>query len=66
VPLHTLIRVAGTRWNVETCFRPGESIGLGEPQVRRWNSWYGTDVQRDPRAGGQPLSMERIWNTHRS
>ena len=40
VPLHTLVRVAGTRWNVETCFRTGKSIGLDEPQVRRWDSWY--------------------------
>nr|WP_225319684.1 IS701 family transposase [Micromonospora aurantiaca] len=40
VPLRTLVRVAGTRWNVETCFQTGKSIGLDEPQVRRWDSWY--------------------------
>lgn len=40
VPLHTLVRVAGTRWNVETCFQTGKRIGLDEPQVRRWDSWY--------------------------
>jgi SRSO17 transposase len=40
VPLHTLVRVAGTRWNVETCFQTGKRIGLDEPQVRRWGSWY--------------------------
>jgi SRSO17 transposase len=40
VPLHALIRVAGTRWNVETRFQTGKTIGLDEPQIRRWNSWY--------------------------
>jgi SRSO17 transposase len=40
VPLHTLVRIAGTRWNVETCFQTGKRIGLDEPQVRRWDSWY--------------------------
>jgi len=40
VPLRTLARVAGTRWNVETCFQTGKAIGLDEPQVRRWDSWY--------------------------
>jgi SRSO17 transposase len=39
-PLRTLVRVAGTRWNVETCFQTGKRIGLDEPQVRRWDSWY--------------------------
>jgi hypothetical protein len=40
VPLRALVRVAGTRWNVETCFQTGKTIGLDEPQVRRWHSWY--------------------------
>jgi SRSO17 transposase len=40
VPLHTPVRVAGTRWNVETCFQTGKRIGLDEPQVRRWDSWH--------------------------
>jgi SRSO17 transposase len=40
VPLRTLVRVAGVRWNVETCFQTGKRIGLDEPQVRRWDSWY--------------------------
>lgn len=40
VPLRILVRVAGTRWNVETCFQTGKIIGLDEPQVRRWDSWY--------------------------
>jgi hypothetical protein len=25
---------------VETCFQTGKGIGLDEPQVRRWDSWY--------------------------
>jgi SRSO17 transposase len=40
VPLRTLVQVAGTRWNVETCFQTGKRIGMDEPQVRRWDSWY--------------------------
>jgi SRSO17 transposase len=40
VPLRVLARVAGTRWNVETCFQTGKIIGLDEPPVRRWDSWY--------------------------
>ena len=40
VPLRVLVRVAGTRWNVETCFQTSKTIGLDEPQVRRWHSWY--------------------------
>lgn len=32
--------MAGVRWNVETCFQTGKTIGLDEPQVRRWDSWY--------------------------
>lgn len=40
VPLRALVTVAGTRWNVETCFQTGKRIGLDEPQVRRWDSWY--------------------------
>jgi SRSO17 transposase len=40
VPLRALVRVAGTRWNIETCFQTGKAIGLDEPQVRRWHSWY--------------------------
>jgi SRSO17 transposase len=40
VPLRALVHVAGVRWNVETCFQTGKTIGLDEPQVRRWDSWY--------------------------
>ncbi|NES17076.1 MULTISPECIES: IS701 family transposase [Micromonospora] len=38
--LRTLVRVAGTRWSIETCFQTGKSIGLDEPQVRRWHAWH--------------------------
>jgi SRSO17 transposase len=40
VPMRTLVTVAGTRWSIETCFQTGKTIGLDEPQVRRWHSWY--------------------------
>jgi SRSO17 transposase len=41
VGLPTLVRVAGTRWCVETCFKTSKNAtGLDEHQVRRWNSWY--------------------------
>jgi SRSO17 transposase len=41
VGLPTLVRVAGTRWCVETCFQTGKNAtGLDEHQVRRWDSWY--------------------------
>lgn len=38
--LHSLVRVAGTRWSIETCFQTGKGLGLDEHQVRRWDSWY--------------------------
>ncbi|WSN13846.1 hypothetical protein OG792_13560 [Micromonospora sp. NBC_01699] len=25
---------------METCFQTSKTIGLDEPQVRRWDSWY--------------------------
>lgn len=41
VGLPTLVRVAGTRWCVETCFKSSKNAtGLDEHQVRRWDSWY--------------------------
>jgi SRSO17 transposase len=41
VGLPALVRVAGTRWCVETCFQTGKNAtGLDEHQVRRWHSWY--------------------------
>jgi len=38
VGLPTLIRVAGTRWCIETCFQTSKSVGLDQHQVRRWDS----------------------------
>ena len=39
--LPTLVRVAGTRWAVETCFQNAKgALGLDQHQVRRWDSWH--------------------------
>jgi SRSO17 transposase len=41
VALPTLVRVAGTRWRIETAFQTSKNAtGLDEHQVRRWDSWY--------------------------
>jgi len=41
VGLPALVRVAGTRWHIETCFQAGKNAtDLDQHQVRRWNSWY--------------------------
>jgi SRSO17 transposase len=41
VSLATLVRVAGTRWCIEECFRAGkDEVGLDQHQVRKWTSWY--------------------------
>jgi SRSO17 transposase len=40
VHLRDLVKVAGTRWSIETCFQTGKGLGLDEHQVRRWDSWY--------------------------
>lgn len=41
VSLPTLVRVAGTRWCIETTFQTSKNAtGLDEHQVRRWDSWY--------------------------
>jgi SRSO17 transposase len=41
VGLSALVRVAGIRWSIETCFQTGKgAIGLDQHQVRRWDSWY--------------------------
>ena len=36
--LEELVRVAGTRWAIEECFK-GE-VGLDQYEVRRWDGWY--------------------------
>jgi SRSO17 transposase len=41
IGLPTLVRVAGTRWRIETAFQTSKNAtGLDEHQVRRWDSWY--------------------------
>jgi SRSO17 transposase len=40
VHLRDLVKVAGTRWSIETCFQTGKGLGLDEHQVRRFDSWY--------------------------
>ncbi len=41
VGLPTLVRVAGTRWCIETTFQTSKNAtGLDQHQVRRWDSWY--------------------------
>jgi SRSO17 transposase len=41
VSLATLVKVAGTRWCIEECFRAGkDEVGLDQHQVRKWTSWY--------------------------
>jgi SRSO17 transposase len=41
VSLTALVRVAGTRWCVEECFKAGKGeTGLDQHQVRNWTSWY--------------------------
>jgi SRSO17 transposase len=41
VGLPALVRVAGIRWSIETCFQTGKgAVGLDQHQVRRWDSWY--------------------------
>ncbi|MGW0940894.1 IS701 family transposase, partial [Streptomyces sp. NPDC002666] len=40
VPLHTLVKVAGSRWRVEETFQAEKGLaGLDEHQVRRYPSW---------------------------
>lgn len=40
VPLTTVVRVAGARWQVEETFQSGKGLaGLDEHQVRRYPSW---------------------------
>jgi hypothetical protein len=41
VPLAALVRVAGTRWQVEEAFQSSKELSaLDEHQVRRWDSWH--------------------------
>ena len=39
--LTTLVRVAGTRWTVESCFEAAKGeVGLDEYEVRSWTGWH--------------------------
>ncbi len=41
IPLHTLIRVAGSRWSIEELFQTGKGqVGLDHYQVRGWTGWH--------------------------
>ncbi|MGW3606389.1 IS701 family transposase [Micromonospora sp. NPDC005161] len=41
VPLHTLVRVAGSRWSIEELFQTGKGqVGLDHYQVRGWSGWH--------------------------
>lgn len=40
-PLHTLVRVAGSRWSIEELFQTGKGqVGLDHYQVRGWTGWH--------------------------
>jgi SRSO17 transposase len=40
-PLAELVRVAGTRWAIETCFEEAKGeVGLDQYEVRRWDGWH--------------------------
>lgn len=41
IGLAKLVRVAGTRWCVEECFKAAKGqVGLDQHQVRKWTSWH--------------------------
>ncbi len=40
-PLSTLVRIAGTRWTVESCFEAAKGeVGLDQYEVRTWTAWH--------------------------
>ncbi len=39
--LEEVVRVAGTRWNIESCFESAKGeFGLDEYEVRKWEAWH--------------------------
>ena len=35
------MRVAGTRWTIEECFKEAKGeVGLDQYEVRKWDGWY--------------------------
>jgi SRSO17 transposase len=40
-PLEEVVRVAGRRWTIESCFEAAKSeVGLDHYEVRSWTGWY--------------------------
>jgi SRSO17 transposase len=40
-PLAEVVRVAGTRWTIESCFEAAKGeVGLAHYEVRSWTGWY--------------------------
>ena len=40
-PLATLVRIAGARWTVESCFEAAKGeVGLDQYEVRTWTAWH--------------------------
>lgn len=40
-PLEDMVRVAGRRWTMESCFEAAKSeVGLDHDEVRSWTGWY--------------------------
>jgi SRSO17 transposase len=40
-PLKALVRVAGTRWAIESCIEEAKGeVGLDQYEVRKWDGWY--------------------------
>lgn len=40
-PLEELVRVAGTRWAIESCIEEAKGeVGLDQYEVRKWDGWY--------------------------
>lgn len=40
-PLSSLVRIAGLRWPIETCFEEGKQhLGMGDYEVRTWKGWH--------------------------
>jgi hypothetical protein len=78
-PLATLVRIAGTRWTIETCFEEAKGeVGLDEYEVRSWTGWYRhvtlamlahaylALVRRHARRGSGPHSRGRTPAAHRA
>jgi hypothetical protein len=41
IALADLVRVAGTRWTIESCFEAAKGeVGLDEYEVRSWTGWH--------------------------